>query len=318
MSWTFRMQAASRTRVAGLARMAEASSGMREVLRTARGFFGFAWYVLSATLLGVFAAMTTSSSAQAQLAHTQTIRYDENNAPSLSGVKNVIVSPDGRFVYALTNGYDSISYASRTPATGLLNPGGWVSSGGVPEGWYASAMSADGRFIYLGTVGTNTVRVYSRDANGNLTSVQSYTGGGFDLDSAGFLSLAVSPDGRFLYGTTGQVAGLVVFARDVVNGTLTLVQEHVDGVDGNLLGQSYGDGDGPMNNIAFSSDGAFMYVTASEDDALNVYARDADTGVVMLQSTLVNNSDGVVGLDGVTSVVISPDDRFVYAAGKED
>jgi cell division transport system permease protein len=57
------------------------------------------------------------------------------------------------------------------------------------------------------------------------------------IQSAGYISVSVSPDGKFVYGVTGSTDGLVVFSRNDTTGHLTPVPAliHFDLTDPSVL-----------------------------------------------------------------------------------
>lgn len=127
----------------------------------------------------------------------------------------------------------------------------------------------------------------------------------------GASSVAVSPDGRFLYATGELDDATVAMRRDVDADTLSIFQTMQ-----NLVGDVFGL-DGPAS-ITVSPDGRHLYVAARESDALVAFGRDASTGELAFSTALVDGSGGIFGLDGASGVTVSPDDRHVLVVGTED
>ncbi|HWK50792.1 MAG TPA: beta-propeller fold lactonase family protein, partial [Steroidobacter sp.] len=281
-----------------------------------------AWYALTATLLWAAAMIATSSNAQAQIAHIGFVEVLKNGVDGVLGMQgstDVTVSPDGRHVYVASYSNGTVTVFTRNISTGRLVFEGTLNTPDLVSA-YATEVSPDGKYVYVGTGGStsNNVLVYARDATtGLLTFIQKNDGGVLGLQSKGFASLSISGDGKSVYALTNTVSGLVVFSRNTADGTLSLVEEHVDGVNDNLLGQEYST-TGPVSGIALSSDGAFAYVTSMQDNAVTVFARDANTGALTRVSTAVDGVDGVAGIRGAVSTVISPDQRYLYVSGTSD
>lgn len=122
-------------------------------------------------------------------------------------------------------------------------------------------------------------------------------------------SLAVTGDSRHIYATGRMGNSLVILSRDGSADSLAvagMMQNGVGGVWG-LDGAS---------DIAVSPDGKNLYITAS-GDGLTVFSRDASTGALSYLGMERNRASGVTGLDGLSSVAISPTGRTVYAAAVE-
>lgn len=83
------------------------------------------------------------------------------------------------------------------------------------------------------------------------------------------------------------------------------VERESDGAGGALLL------DGAFG-VTASSDGAFVYVAASVDDAITVFARDAASGALTFASATTPDLDA---LDFAADVVLSPGGEHLYAAG---
>ena len=117
--------------------------------------------------------------------------------------------------------------------------------------------------------------------------------------------LGLSPDAEHLYAVSQGDHALVTFARDAATGTLSQIDEIQDGVDGAT-------GLGIPEGVEVSSDGKNVYVADAGIDALSAYTRDPATGLVTYRSRQMHGVGGVVGLNGVGGLVLSPDGKFVY------
>ena len=71
-------------------------------------------------------------------------------------------------------------------------------------------------------------------------------------------------------------------------------------------------------SLAVSPDGDHVYVAAGTGDALAAFERDAVTGELTEKQTVLDNTGGVDGLEGVGSVVVSPGGAHVYSASTFD
>jgi len=100
-------------------------------------------------------------------------------------------------------------------------------------------------------------------------------------------------------------------AATPMGGELAFVEMQQDGVGGV-------DGLDVAASVAASPDGNHVYVAGYADDAVAVFSRSVITGGLTFVETQQDGVGGVDGLDGATSIAISPDGRHVYVTGRED
>jgi 6-phosphogluconolactonase len=139
----------------------------------------------------------------------------------------IYLDPAERFALAPDLGADRVFVYRFDAAKGSLEPYG----AGTPEpgsGPRHLAFHPNGRYVYVINELTSTITVFSWDAEkGTLTSVQTVS-----CLPAGFsgkswtAEVAVSPDGRFVYGSNRGDDSLAVFAVDPATGKLA-VKGHV-------------------------------------------------------------------------------------------
>ena len=128
---------------------------------------------------------------------------------------------------------------------------------------------------------------------------------------AGGLALAVTPDGAHVYAAGGDDDAVAIFARDAGTGALTYVGVVRDGVGG-VADLRVPDA------LAISPDGAHVYATSREANALVVLARAPATGSLTFVASLRDGVGGVDGIDRASAVAVSPDGAHVYATGEHD
>jgi 6-phosphogluconolactonase (cycloisomerase 2 family) len=237
------------------------------------------------------------------------------NLPPVSGLDGasaLVVSPDGRHVYAGAGLDNAVAAFARDATTGGLQ---FVevqrdNVDGV-DGLYSVfgiTISPDGGTVYATSYNDNAVAVFRRDAaSGRLTFVEAQR----DVGLFGAAAIAVSPDGQTVYAG-GFVAGsLVVFARAADTGALTFLERHTDGVAGV-------DGIQTIRHIAVSPDGRNVYAVGRLDNALAVFGRDGSTGRLTFLTLYRHGVDGVGGLVTPYAVAVSPDGAHVYASSFGD
>ncbi|QMS87633.1 beta-propeller fold lactonase family protein [Nostoc edaphicum CCNP1411] len=242
---------------------------------------------------------------------------DTDGVDGIGGARSVIVTPDGKFLYA--SGYDDSAVAvfARDAQTGKLSFVEFKQDGtdGVDGlgGVYSVTVSPDGKFLYAAGYDDSAVGVFGRDAETGKLSFVEFKQDGIDgvdgLDGAE--SVTVSPDGKFLYATGYNESAVAVFARNSQTGKLSFVEFKQDGIDGV-------DGLANVESVTVSPDGKFLYAAGFNDSAVAVFGRDAKTGKLSFLKVQKDGVDGVDGVDGAYFVTVSPDSKFVYAAGYYD
>jgi 6-phosphogluconolactonase (cycloisomerase 2 family) len=228
---------------------------------------------------------------------------------------SVAVSPDGKHVYVASHWDHAVVVFSRDRITGELT---FVEAqqdgvGGV-DGLYVSqwvTVSPDGRHVYAAGYRDYALAVFIRnEATGKLTFVEVQRDGINGVDGLyGVSSVAVSPDGEYVYTTAYFDGTLAVFRRDDATGRLSFLEVQRDGVTGvEGLRGAY--------SVAPSPDGKHVYVAGGGDHAVAVFSQDSATGELTFVEVQQDDVGGVDGLQVALSVAVSPDGRYVYVAGR--
>ncbi len=265
---------------------------------------------MSLLLLGV-ASMPAIALDQIQ------VLPDDLGAPSLSGVRSIEFSPNGEHLYAAATGENAIVVLSREATSGELNVVQTIRDevGGTNELRTAicAEISPDGSFVYAGAANDDALTVFSRDAGtGQLTLVTTYVDSSNGVDGlSGVWDIAISPNGTHLYTVAGGDDAVTAFVRDVATGELTFLAIYKDGVAGV-------DGLRNATGIALTSDGADVYAVGGGDDSLVHFSRDGATGLLTLETILVDDISGIDGLDGAQELAISGDDAHIYVTSLID
>lgn len=122
--------------------------------------------------------------------------------------------------------------------------------------------------------------------------------GGEALRSA--TSVAVSPDGKFVYAAAFNADAVSVFKRDAETGELELAHT-LTGPDLKCA-----------VNVRLSRDGEYAVVSAFRANAITLYKRDAQTGALQQLDVARLGEHGNDGLDFVIEAEFSKDGRFIY------
>jgi DNA-binding beta-propeller fold protein YncE len=248
----------------------------------------------------------------------------------------VVVSRDGKNVYAGSFFGNSVAAFNRDPTTGgLAQPAGAAgciaeaTSGCAPgialgaiEGL---AITGDGSSVYTGSALSNAVAILTRDpSTGALT--QATDGSGCIVDApltgcttgvqlAGANAVALSPGDKQAYVTSLLSNSVTSFNH----GTLTQKQ----GTAGCLVflravGCSFGRAMSAPEGIDVAPDGKNVYVAAFTTGAIDVLNRNRATGRVAQKPGHAGCLGRSIGCKparatlGASSIAISPDGRYVY------
>ncbi len=252
-----------------------------------------------------FGALAPSPVASFVEAHVNGL----NGVTGLSGISDVAVSPDGKFVYTASYASNAVSVFERNFLTGKLTYSSTIT--GIVNA-FSVAVSPDNKSVYVASPG-GQVYGYDRDqTTGALTAIGSATGS----PTSGFVSVSISDDGKWVYGVGGNPSGVVVFGRDMDTGAITLVQDLQDNVAGYELGQYFGPVTSPIKNIATSADGQYVYLSATVDNAISLFAVNETTGQLTQQQVVKDGEGGIDGIQGASSLILSPNGRFLYVSGQ--
>jgi DNA-binding beta-propeller fold protein YncE len=267
---------------------------------------------------------------------------------ALDGPDVVVVSPDGANVYVGAFVGNTVAIFTRDPSTGALTQpaddsgcmAGTATGGcsttlalAAPEGM---AISADGKDVYVAGAVSNSLITFTRNPSTGAL-MQAADGTGCLVDAplsgcttgtqlAGANAVAVSPDDGDVYVTSLISNSLTSFTRAPDTGVLT----QQSGTSACVIyvyavGCSLGRAFSAPEGLAVSPDGASVYATAFESDAVDVFTRDADSGAVIQKSGrggCLTTSEApdcrhARALGEVSSAAVSPDGRYLYTTAFE-
>lgn len=261
----------------------------------------------------------------------------------LRSAASVAVSRDGRHVY-VASATDAVAVFARNGDTGALTQlpepygcisqsgsGGRCTQGKALDGARSVVVSKDGRFVYVASEQSRAVAVFVRDRRtGALTQLAGEEGcvannGSIEMCTqavglGGPTSLAISPNGKFVYAVSAVSDELAVLARDRKTGALGSV--HCIKDDGSIVCEPAVALRQPFS-VTVSPDSKHVYVAARDSDAVAVFAQERQSGSLrqLASQAACISDDGSEGLcsDGRAlrdprAVSVSRDGRHVYAA----
>lgn len=147
--------------------------------------------------------------------------------PPGSGPRHLVFHPNNKFAYIMTEFSSEVIFLSFNPEDGHFTEKQYISTlpADFTENNQGSAIhiSSDGRFVYAGNRGHNSIAVFSvNQDSGELSFVERTSSEGdwprdFSLD----------PTEKFMIGSNQESGNLVLYTRDENTGKLTLLQSDI-------------------------------------------------------------------------------------------
>jgi 6-phosphogluconolactonase (cycloisomerase 2 family) len=263
-------------------------------------------YAPGKTGVGIFARDEISGS----LDFLEIQDYMPSYGSSWNGVQCVAISPDGDHVYAA--GYEGdIVVFDRNEATGKLTVNDVYRLGVPPIDLYTDpssiTVSPDGSHVFMTGGHPGFIQIFSRDpVTGALEQQQRYQGYRGMRDAwEGINDIAVSHDGRHVYGATKYWDMITVFKWNDNADSLQIVQELFDDKDGvhGLDGAS---------NLTISPDGEHVYVASGTNNTVVAFQRNQISGKLTHLEVKKHGIDSVDFIQDPNAIAISPDGTHVF------
>lgn len=181
----------------------------------------------------------------------------------------------------------------------------------------AIAIAPGDRDTYVVSESGDTLFHLERDAvSGALTLVQAYTGVQAGMEDArldGPRALAISADGAHVYVAARLDGAVNAFARDGVDGSLTLVGTVFQGQTTTAGTVSGLEG---VTAIALAPDGRHLYAAGANANGVAVFARDSVTGGLEFVHALLNGVAGLQFLERPSGVAVTADGTQVLVTAR--
>lgn len=238
-------------------------------------------YVITANYMGgsltVFAVEASGRLAE----NSRTIKFEgsgpDKSRQEQSHLHCANFMPDGKFLLANDLGTDQI-HVFPLAEDGQLDDGRAFDVALEPgSGPRHLCFSEDGKFVYLLNELSGKVTAFTYDVNG-LTPMQYIVAD--SVGGRGSADIHLSPDGKFLYASNRLKAdGIAIFKVDDTTGRLTKVGYQLTGIH--------------PRNFTMTHDGRFLLVACRESNVIQIFGRDADTGLLKDTGKKIETSEPV-------------------------
>ncbi len=211
-------------------------------------------------------------------------------------------------------------------ARALKGPGPFMGSRAI-------AISPDGRNVYVASSTSNSIAVFARNrqtgalnqpkGKAGCVAAKAAASCGEALGLLGPNSVAVSPDGRYVYATSRDGASLTSFHRNRKSGALRQLPPTSSGCISGLPipGCTPGRALSGPDVVVLSGDGRNVYVGSFFGNAVASFARNPESGAVtQLEGTagcIAAATSGCapgLALGSIEGLAVAPDGSAVYAA----
>jgi hypothetical protein len=229
-------------------------------------------------------------------------------------LRSVVLSPDGKWLYAASTADSAVARFARDTSTGALT--------------YRDCVTGEAA---SGPGGTNA-----------CAEIASATPAGSNSGISNLNSLAMSPDGSSLYATAGLDDAVARFARDTSTGVLAytgcITGKTQSGPGGSgactaIGSAATGGADSGLDSLValtISPDGGSVYAASELDDGVARFDR-SPTGQLAYAGCITGETEAACarigsatsggagsGLNEIQSVTVSPDDGSLYTASQFD
>ena len=224
---------------------------------------------------------------------------DGFNDPAQSGI-SLAATPDGKYLFAGTTGYDSQFNLGSITAFSINSIGALTTTNKSPvaAGGPVSdiKVTPDGSYLLAAIPGSSAIAVFAIRGQGMLHEVHNSP---YALSSGAVTNVAVNCAGNLVYagGTTGNI-----YAFDFGSGRLAP-----------LAGSPYATGKVSNRVVALGKGGSTLYSSNQSDNTVTAFAVDP-TGGLTLPGTSVNAAGASSVQPYPGGLAVSSDGTFLFVA----
>ena len=254
----------------------------------------------------------TRNTSTGALSHHSTFKDANNATYGMDGASNLVISPDGKHLYASATNEDSINLFTRNTSNGTISYTGKITDGinGVNglNGASDMVISADGKFLYALAPNDSAISWYSRNlSTGGLAYLGVLKDGVSGVDGLdGCNRLMFVANESYLLVSSIYDDAIARFSRNATTGTLTY--EGVlknSSLEASIL-------DAP-NGFALVEGISRLYVSASHDNAIGWYDLNASSASLTYAGVHTFSDENIShDLQSVNRIFNSKDGNFSY------
>ncbi|MDN3019276.1 lactonase family protein [Paenibacillus sp. BSR1-1] len=177
---------------------------------------------LAVVELGIDALITYEISAEGKLSEVSRLPLKAGSGP-----RHLVFHPNRTIAYVMTEFSSEVIVLTYHPENGHFTEKQYIST--LPDDFKennqgsAIHISSDGRFVYAGNRGHNSIAVFRADIlSGELSFIEhTSTEGDWPRD------FALDPTEKFIVASNQESSNLVLFSRDDATGRLTLINSDI-------------------------------------------------------------------------------------------
>ena len=232
----------------------------------------------------------------------------------LDGVMDLTISPDNLHVYASSLNDNAIAAFRISSIDGsLIFIDSWIDGNTSVDGLkfaVASEITSDGKHLYVVGKGDNSVAEFARNpATGELVYINKSTNNFQGVDGINQVSdLALLPNKSILYSASPSENKIGIFETNSTSSALT----YLGRVKNNEGPATFLEG---VDSLEIDSSGQFLYAASSKSNAITLFEITSATGTLTHIGHYLDGTGGVDGLEGISDLIISPDQNYLYTAG---
>lgn len=162
-----------------------------------------------------------------KLINDQLMKVNQLDLQPGSGPRHLVFHPNGQYAYVLTELSSEVIVVKYNEENGTFTPVQTITT--IPTQFTennqcgAIHISSDGRFVYAGNRGHNSIAVFRVDQDTNKLTFVEHTSSEGDWPR----DFSLDPTEKFIISSNQESSNLVIYRRNVETGKLTLIQNDI-------------------------------------------------------------------------------------------